>query len=356
MVPATKTFLPPLDEYHRILTQVWDSGWITNRGNQVLLLEKKLKDLLQVNHILITNNGTIPIQIAIQLLCNEGEIITTPYSYVATTSAIVWQHCTPVFVDIHPEYLTIDESKIEAAITSKTKAILATHIFGNCCNIEAIEQIAKKHQLRVIYDAAHSFGISYKSQSVFNYGDISTCSFHATKLFHTGEGGAGFCNDPELIHSFYYSHNFGHDGYEKYHGLGINGKISEMQAALGLSVLPYMDFIYTERKKVIEYYKSHLDYSKIRCIKPREHQTESLAYFPIIFESERALLKAVEKLNLINIYPRRNFFPALHTLNYVTRSDMPIAERTAPCVLCIPLYVGLKEEELFQICNTINKS
>ncbi|PZQ80172.1 MAG: aminotransferase DegT, partial [Flavobacterium johnsoniae] len=243
MINVTQTFLPPQSEYNNLVKRAWDSLWLTNRGQLTLELENKLKEWLNTDSILITNNGTVPLQIALKLLGKGGEIITTPFSYVATTSAIVWEHCEPVFVDINPEYLTIDETKIEAAITPKTTAILATHVFGNPCQVEAIEAIAKKHNLKVIYDAAHSFGVEYKNQSLFNFGDVSTCSFHATKLFHTGEGGALFCKDKELFHKLYYSHNFGHNGPLDFHGLGINAKISELQSAMGLAVLPYIDTI-----------------------------------------------------------------------------------------------------------------
>ena len=197
MINVTKTFLPPFEEYNAILKRAWDNNWITNRGELVKELEEKLKDYLSVENIILTTNGTLPLQIAIKTLNLSGEIITTPFSYVATTAVIVWENCTPVFVDIDPEYLTIDETKIEAAITDKTCAILATHVFGNPCNIEVIDSIAKRHGLKVIYDAAHCFGVKYKGESIFNYGDVSTCSFHATKLFHTGEGGAMFANDDE---------------------------------------------------------------------------------------------------------------------------------------------------------------
>ena len=192
MIPVTKSFLPPIEDFTAQVQRAYNNNWLTNRGELVLELEEKLKDYLEVSNIIIMNNGTIPIQIALKILGDNAEIITTPFSYVATTAAIVWENCTPVFVDIHPEYLTIDETKIEAAITSQTRAILATHVFGNPCYIEAIESIAQKHNLKVIYDAAHSFGVSYNGKSIFDYGDISTCSFHATKLFHTGEGGAVF--------------------------------------------------------------------------------------------------------------------------------------------------------------------
>ena len=267
MINVTKTFLPTLDEYMVHVKRAFDNNWLSNRGELVLELEEKLKEFLEIDNILIMNNGTIPLQIALKLLGQGGEIITTPFSYVATTAAIVWENCTPVFVDIDPEYLTIDETKIEAAITPKTTCILATHVFGNPCNIEAIDLIAKKYNLTVIYDAAHCFGVKYKGKSIFEYGDVSTCSFHATKLFHTGEGGAIFCNDEALRHKIFYSHNFGHNGLLEFHGLGINGKMSELQAAMGLAVLPHMQLILDGRKSAFEYYNMNLDSFKLTSYK-----------------------------------------------------------------------------------------
>ena len=255
MINVTQTFFPPLEEYQKQLERIWKNRWLTNRGELLIELEENLKNYLSVSNIIVMNNGTIPIQIALKLLGKGGEVITTPFSYVATTAAIVWENCTPVFVDIHPDYLTIDETKIEAAITPRTKAILATHVFGNPCHIEAIKSIAQKHNLKVIYDAAHAFGVTYQGKSIFEYGDVSTCSFHATKLFHTGEGGAVFCNDSILRDKLFYSHNFGHNGPHEFHGLGINGKISELQAAMGLSVFPHMGEIIAGRKKVVYFRK-----------------------------------------------------------------------------------------------------
>ncbi|HBK83806.1 MAG TPA: aminotransferase DegT, partial [Flavobacterium sp.] len=300
MINVTKTFFPPLEEYNQQLKRVWNNQWLTNRGELILELEDKIKEYLSVSNILIMNNGTIPIQIALKLLGNYGEIITTPFSYVATTAAIVWENCKPVFVDIHPEYLTIDETKIEAAITEKTTAILATHVFGNPCNVEAIEKIAIKYSLKVIYDAAHCFGVSYKGNSIFEYGDVSTCSFHATKLWHTGEGGALFTNNQSIFNKCFYSHNFGHNGPLDYHGLGINGKISELQAAMGLSVLPYMNEILATRKKIVELYDANLDFKKIQKIKIRENTQWNYSYYPVIFETEEALLKVQNDLKSQN--------------------------------------------------------
>ncbi|MBU7570010.1 MAG: DegT/DnrJ/EryC1/StrS family aminotransferase [Flavobacterium sp.] len=356
MINVTQTFLPPQSEYNNLVKRAWDSLWLTNRGQLTLELENKLKEWLNTDSILITNNGTVPLQIALKLLGKGGEIITTPFSYVATTSAIVWEHCEPVFVDINPEYLTIDETKIEAAITPKTTAILATHVFGNPCQVEAIEAIAKKHNLKVIYDAAHSFGVEYKNQSLFNFGDVSTCSFHATKLFHTGEGGALFCKDKELFHKLYYSHNFGHNGPLDFHGLGINAKISELQSAMGLAVLPYIDTIIAERKKVVDFYNANLNFSNLQGLKIRENTKWNYSYYPIILDSEETLLRVQKALNENQIFPRRYFYPSLNTVNFIKNTEMPVSESVSKRVMCLPLYVGLKTEDLEKITSIINQN
>ena len=356
MINVTKTFFPPLAEYEKQLQRIWKSEWLTNRGELVLELEEKLKLHLEVPGIILMTNGTLPIQIALKLLGQGGEIITTPFSYVATTSAIVWENCTPVFVDIHPEYLTIDETKIEAAITEKTTAILATHVFGNPCNVEAIAAIAKKHNLKVIYDAAHCFGVNYKGESLFNYGDVSTCSFHATKLFHTGEGGAAFCNNEKLFHKIFYSHNFGHNGPTDFYGVGINAKMSELQAAMGLTVLPYMAEIVESRKKVVGLYNASLNFSKVRSMKIRDKTEWNYSYYPVIFTDEAALLKAQRALNEANIFPRRYFYPSLNTLSYMEGigNDMYNSEIIASSILCLPLSTNLREVDVKLITNILN--
>lgn len=356
MIPVTKSFIPPIEEYTKQVERAFKNEWLTNRGELVRELEVKLMNYLGLSNILITNNGTIPLQIALKLLGNQGEIITTPFSYVATSAAIVWENCKPVFVDIHPEYLTIDETKIEEAITDKTTCILATHVFGNPCNIDAIEAIAKKNNLFVIYDAAHCFGVKYFGKSIFNFGDVSTCSFHATKLFHTGEGGAIFCKDESLKHKIYYSHNFGHNGPLDFYGLGINGKISELQAAMGLSVLPYMAKIFTERKRVVDFYNSHLDFSKISKIKIRENTEWNYSYYPILFESEEVLLKVEAELLKNEILPRRYFYPSLNTINYVSGQKMEVSESVSKRILCLPLFISLIEKDILKIVGVINRT
>jgi dTDP-4-amino-4,6-dideoxygalactose transaminase len=353
MINVTKTFFPPLKEYNEQLQRIWENEWLTNRGELLQELEEKVIKYLNVSNVTIMNNGTIPLQIALKILGNQGEIITTPFSYVATSAAIVWENCTPVFVDIHPDYLTIDETKIEAAITDKTTAILATHVFGNPCHIEVIEAIAKKYNLNVIYDAAHCFGVTYQGKSLFEFGDVSTCSFHATKLFHTGEGGALFCKDEELRKKMFYSHNFGHNGPLAFHGLGINGKISELQAAMGLSVLPYMNRIIEGRKIVVDFYNKNLDFSKLRIMKLRDNTKWNYSYYAIIFETEEILLRVQKALNDEQIFPRRYFYPSLNTIPYVNGKTMPVSENIASKVMCLPLYFGLKNDELNGICKKI---
>lgn len=355
-INVTKAYFPSLSKYNQYLERIWKNEWLTNRGELTLELEKKLKNKLELDNILITNNGTIPIQIALKLLGNFGEIITTPFSYIATTSSIVWENCTPVFVDIHPEYLTIDEDKIESSITSKTTAILATHVFGNPCNIEKIEKIANKHNLHVIYDAAHCFGVKYNGQSVFNYGTISTCSFHATKIFHTGEGGAIFCSNKDLYNKIFYSHNFGHNGPLDFHGLGINAKISELQSAMGLAVLDNIDEIFKNRKRIVDFYNKNLNFSVISKIKIRENTDWNYSYYPVFFESEEIMLKVMKSLNENNIFPRRYFHPSLNTVNYVNGKSMPIAESISSRILCLPLYYELSNEDSETIVNIINQT
>ena len=350
MINVTKTFLPPQKEYQAILKRAWDKGWITNRGVLVQELEAKLKAYLGVGQIITTTNGTLPLQIAIKSLKLKGEIITTPFSYVATTSSIVWEGCKPVFVDIHPDYLTIDETQIEAAITPNTSAILATHVFGNPCHVDAIEAIAKKHDLIVIYDAAHGFGVKYKNQSIFNYGDVSTCSFHATKVFHTGEGGALFCKQ-KYFDNLYYHHNFGHDGHENFHGLGINAKISELQAAMGLVVLDYMKDIFSSRKQTVQLYRKLLLNCSLKQLKLREHTEWNFSYFPIILENADHLNEVKSKMNAGGVFPRRYFYPSLNTLPYIDKTDCINSESISSRILCLPLWAFMDDKDVYKVVD-----
>ena len=306
-------------------------------------------------NITLTTNGTLPIQIALKVLAQKGEVITTAFSYVATTSAVVWENCRPVFVDINPEYLTIDETKIENAITKRTTAILATHVFGNPCEINKIQKIAEKYDLAVIYDAAHCFGVQYKNKSIFNYGDVSTCSFHATKLFHTGEGGALISNNEELNNKCYQLHNFGHKGHEDFHGLGINAKMSELQGAMGLTVFNHLETIFLDREEIVKVYNRTLDFSNLRKMKLREETKWNYSYYPVVFNSEAKLLEVVKRLNQRNIFPRRYFYPSLNTLNYVEYREMQNSEKISKTILCLPLYLGLKINKVEMISQIINE-
>ena len=346
MIPVTKPFLPPQSEYAQYIDGIWKRNWLTNNGPLVNELELKLKDYLKVPHLLFLSNGTIAIQIAVKALGLKGEIITTPFSYIATTSSIVWEGCDPVFVDIDAESLNIDPGKIEAAITKNTSAILATHVFGNPCDIDSIETIAKRYNLKVIYDGAHCFGSMYKGKSVFEYGDICTTSFHATKLFHTIEGGAVFTRLPDLLKKMALMRNFGHSGYAEFDEIGINGKNSEFHAAMGLVNLRYIDSLMDKRKEQYLYYDRQLNSFRHNKIKINKDSQHNYSYYPIVFETEDQLLKSVAMLNGNWIYPRRYFYPSLNTISYTGKQTMPVSESISKCILCLPLYFDLEKSDI----------
>ncbi len=351
---VTVPYLPEFETYSKYLKGIWQRQWLTNNGPLVNELELKLKEYLQVPHLLYLNNGTIALQIAIKALKLKGEIITTPFSYVATTSSIVWEGCTPVFVDIDSKTFNIDAAKIEAAITPNTTAILATHVFGNPCEIEAIDKIAKKHNLKVIYDAAHCFGTKYNGKSVFEFGDIVTTSFHATKLFHTVEGGAVFTNDSELLKEMALLRNFGHNGPENFDAVGINGKNSEFHAAMGLANLENIEAILLSRKNQSLQYNKWLDRPDITKVEINKNASYNYAYYPVIFESEAVLLKVKTELEANRIFPRRYFYPSLNTVEiYKSENKMPVSETVAKRILCLPVYHQLSNEEIDFVCRII---
>lgn len=352
MIPVTKPFLPPRTEYDQYIKGIWDRNWLTNNGPLVNELELQLKEFLEVNHLLFVTNGTIAIQLAIKALDLKGEIITTPFSYVATTSSIVWEGCTPVFVDILEETLCIDPAKIEAAITPKTSAILATHVYGIPCDVEAISNLALKYNLKVIYDGAHAFGVKVKGRSIFEYGDISTCSFHATKIFHTIEGGAVICRDPSILKRMAYFRNFGHDGFENFDGVGINAKNSEFHAAMGLVNLKYINAILKKRKSQFLQYKELLANLKVKFPKTENIDYYNYSYFPILFADESDLLKSMDLLQDHGIFTRRYFYPGLNKLNY-TFGDCGVSDKLSSQVLCLPLYHTLTTEEQRMIARLL---
>ncbi|GJH35710.1 DegT/DnrJ/EryC1/StrS family aminotransferase [Paraburkholderia azotifigens] len=356
-INVTKPFLPPLAEYHAYLEGIWRREWLTNHGPLSSELELRLKEYLSLDYLLYVTNGTIALQLGIKALELTGEIITTPFSYVATTSTIVWENCTPTMVDISPDTLNIDPAKIEQAITDKTSAILATHVFGNPCAIEEIDAIAKKHGLKVIYDAAHAFGTKYHGKSAFQYGDLSATSFHATKLFHTIEGGAVICQSPELLKRVAEMRNFGHLSPTEFGLVGINGKNSEAHAAMGLCNLKYIDEILAKRRQLHQRYKERLSGLPVRFQSIERDCEYNHAYFPVIFESEEILLHVVAALNLNSINPRRYFYPSLSELNYVRQAERtPISNDISRRVLCLPLHFTLSDEEVDLVCRLIHRS
>ncbi|WP_374330144.1 DegT/DnrJ/EryC1/StrS family aminotransferase [Soonwooa sp.] len=355
MIPVTKPFLPPIEEYQQYLKGIWQREWLTNMGPLASQLEMELKTYLKVKHLLYVTNGTVALQMAIKALQLKGQIITTSFSFVATTSSIVWEGCTPVFVDIDPQSLNIDPTKIEAAITDKTSAILATHVYGNPCDVVAIEKIAKKHNLKVIYDGAHAFGVEVNGKSIFEYGDITTCSLHATKLYHSVEGGLVICNNEVLNQKLKYIRNFGISGFDSFAELGINGKNSEFHAAMGLTNLNHIEKIHKKRKKISEFYDAFLQNEAIS--KPVWHTEASInyAYYPILLKSEEMLLKVKSGLEKEEIHTRRYFYPSLAAaLPYLEKTGMPVTEDIAKRVLCLPLYYDLRNEEVERVSYLIN--
>jgi dTDP-4-amino-4,6-dideoxygalactose transaminase len=352
MILITKPFFPPFDEYEELLKKIWTSGWITNNGPFVLKLEKSLKKYLDVPSLLFVGNGTIALQIAIKTLNLEKEIITTPFSYVATSSSIFWENCTPVFADIDKSTFNIDPKKIEEKITPNTTAILATHVFGNPCDVEVIQKIASENELKVIYDAAHCFGSKYKGESIFKWGDISTASFHATKIFHTVEGGALVSQNPDIIKKASYMRNFGHDGPGKFNGVGINGKNSELHAAMGILNLKYIDEILEKRKEQYFFYANSLKGLDLHFQKVKDQCETNFSYFPVLFDKESLLLKVLEQLKKKDIVPRRYFYPSLNKLGYLN-GEAKISEDISSRILCLPLYHDLQIQDQEIIVRTI---
>ncbi len=352
MINVTRPYLPPREEYEQYLDRIWESHILTNNGPLVKELEAKLKDFLGVPFLQFTSNGTIAIQIALKALGIKKKVITTPFSYVATTSSILWEGCTPVFVDIDPETLCIDPELVEQAIDEDTEAVLATHVFGLPCDVERLEAIGKKYNIKIIYDAAHAFGCRYKGRSLLDYGDVATCSFHATKIFQTGEGGCVIVHDETLDREVSLKKSFGHIGDEHF-TLGINGKNSEFHAAMGLAVLPHIPELIAERKKIAEAYDEALKDLPLQRPKLPEGLEYNYAYYPVLFPDEQTLLKAVQRLKEHDIVPRRYFWPSLETLKYINGGHCPESDRIASRILCLPFYNGLSTEFILNISKHI---
>ena len=337
MLQVTKTYLPSKKKFLEYIDQIWESHTLSNNGPLVQKLEIQLKDFSGCSHVLACTNGTIVLQMALRALNITKEVITTPFSYVATTNAILWEKCKPVFVDVKKPFLTIDANKIEAAITKNTQAIIATHVYGYPCDVEKIEKIAQKYKLKVIYDGAHAFGATYKSRSLLSFGDITTCSFHATKLFHCGEGGALFFNNENYLNPLSLMRSFGHFN-DDYYSVGTNAKMFLKLKAISL--------IYTENLA---------NNSKIfSSIAPPSGSNYS--YYPVLFKNEKFLLKAITLLKENNIFPRRYFYPSLNKLSFLQNYfSCPISEKASKSVLCLPMSQYITTKEIKTICSLLNQ-
>jgi dTDP-4-amino-4,6-dideoxygalactose transaminase len=355
MINVTKTFLPPFDAYVSLLKLAWDKAHITNNGQLVQELEQRLKEYLGVKHLFFTSNGTVVLQMALKAYGITKDVITTPFSYVATTNAILWEGCKPVFVDINKQTFCIDANKIEEAVTKDTEAIMATHVYGYPCDIDKIQKIADKYKLKVIYDGAHAFGCMYAGKSLLDYGDISTCSFHATKLFHTVEGGCMITNDDEVAKQLHLFRQFGHIN-DDYFSVGINGKNSEFHAAMGLSILPHFDQIIKRRKEVSEYYDKCLSPDLFRPSMIADNFIYNYSYYPVVFDSEDKLLEIKSSLLESGINTRRYFYPSLNELPFLKElNPCPVSEEISRRVLCLPSFFDLAEEDQKKISEIINR-
>lgn len=352
MINVTQPYLPPYEEYEKYLKGIWERKWLTNNGPLVIELEKKLKNYLGVKHLLYVNNGTIALQIAIKALNLKGSIITTPFSYVATTNSILWENCHPVFADIKNTDFNIDPKKIIPLIDKETSAILATHVYGNPCDVKAIEKIALENNLKVIYDGAHAFDTKLNGQQVLSFGDIATCSFHATKLFHTIEGGAIITNDDTLAEKMLLYRQFGHRG-DEYFSIGINGKNSEFHAAMGLCVLPMMNKFIADRKTTAELYYLLLAGLPLQTPTAIAGTNYNYSYYPIIIDCEERLLhiKAILQQNDVNT--RRYFYPSLNNLPQHKGEVCEVSESVSVRALALPMYYHIEKEIVSKICNLI---
>ena len=362
-ITVAQPYLPPLEEFIPYLQQIWENKWLTNNGPLHQKLEKELADYLDVKYISLFSNGTLALISALQALNITGEVITTPFSFVATTHSLWWNKIIPVFVDIEPKYLNLDPNKIEAAITEKTTAIMPVHVYGNPCQIYEIQRIADKYNLKIIYDAAHAFGVKKDGISILSYGNLSVLSFHATKVYSTIEGGAIICNTPEMKHHIDNLKNFGFRGETIVEEPGINAKLNEVQAAYGLLQLGYVDSFIAKRKMIAEIYRKLLkDIRGISFLNDIEGVSHCYSYFPILIDEEKYGISRdalYEKLKQNNIFGRRYFYPLISEFEpykkmaSAQKENLPVATKIAQQVFCLPMYVGLGEEDLKKIIEII---
>jgi len=364
-ITVTSPLLPPLDEFIPYLEEIWKSKWITNNGQFHRQLESALADYLGVKYVSLFTNGTLPLITALQALGIKGEVITTPYSFVATTHALWWNGIKPVFVDIDPETCNLDPDKIEAAITDKTTAIMPVHCYGMPCDTEKIQAIADKHGLKVIYDAAHTFGVRVNGESIMKAGDMSTLSFHATKVYNTVEGGALVCHDAETKKQIDFLKNFGFNGETEVVAPGINSKMDEIRSAYGLLNLKQVDQAIEARHKVADYYRQALRTVKgVRVFEDIPGVRHNYSYFPILIDAAEYGMTRDElyfKMKEQNVLGRRYFYPLISTfetykgLESSNPANLPVATRIADEVICLPMYYGLTEEDLERVVKCIVK-
>ncbi len=353
MINVTKTFLPDKQKYMDYVDEIFANGWITNDGPLLKRLEKRLAEYLGVKHVVLVANGTAALEIAYRTLDLTGEVITTPFSFVATTSSLVTNGLTPVFADIDPHTFNIDAKGIEPHITPFTSAIVPVHVFGNACDVEQIENIAKHYDIKVIYDAAHAFDVKFKGESILKQGDISTLSFHATKLFHTIEGGVLIINDDALVEKARYLINFGIEDEESIPELGTNAKMNEFEAAMGLCLLDDVEMLIQKRASIYERYKSELK-DQVVLQELNEESTQNYSYFPVVLEDETQLLKLMKVFKDNGIAPRRYFYPSLDTLSYIEPKQVcKLSRAVSKKIICLPIYPSLESEEQSQIIDIL---
>ena len=365
LITVTSPLLPPLEEFIPYLQEIWDSKWITNNGQFHRQLEQALADYLGVKYVSLFTNGTLPLITALQALHITGEVITTPYSFVATTHALWWNGIKPVFVDIDPETCNLDPNKIEAAITEKTTAIMPVHCYGMPCDTERIQAIADQYGLKVIYDAAHTFGVRVNGESIMKSGDMSTLSFHATKVYNTVEGGALVCHDEETKKQIDFLKNFGFAGETEVVAPGINSKMDEIRSAYGLLNLKQVDQAIEARGKVADYYRQALRPVKgVKVFEDMPGVRHNYSYFPILINAEEYGMTRDElyfKMKDDNVLGRRYFYPLISTfdtykgLESSNPANLPVATRVADEVICLPMYYGLTDRDLERVVNCIVK-
>ncbi len=363
-IPVTSPLLPPLDEFKELLDDIWERKWLTNNGHYHQRLEAALSTYLKTPYLSVFTNGTLPLMTALQALnLHEGEVITTPYSFVATTHSLIWNQLTPIFVDVEEQTGNIDPSLIEAAITERTVAIMAVHVYGIPCDTAAIQAIAAKHGLKVIYDAAHAFGVEVEGESILNEGDMSTLSFHATKVYNTVEGGALICNNAETKQMVDKLKNFGFDGELSVLAPGINSKMDEIRAAYGLLNLQQVDAAIAHRADIARVYREALAQTAgIRCLADVDGVRHNYSYFPVFINEQSYGISRdalYENLKEQGIYARRYFYPVIPDFEVYRHSasaqeaHIPVARQLAASVLCLPIYAGLPLEEVQRIAALV---